>query len=546
VNSNRRNCKRCIVIITDGDVNEGRATSNKITGSENVDIVCIGIGKIDEAVLQAVSTTPYAYSFSSFYELQIASSGLTFKRVASPTLAIKSISSKQIDFQFIYDDPRSVASYSLEMIQDRHWVLDGTTADTTFEAVNLKPSTSYSFRAKCTLHTGEISEDSTTVEVTTLKHRKEFDEISDPSKREQYIKNKRAFLNFIKPSDDANSLQVLNYNILLFGPMGAGKSTLINTFFTSLDGTKFANRSQISANTQETGTKQLIKITLGSSCIKLWDIYGWNDKNYADEFVPLLQGLLDHGWKERSPIILSGKGKNVGESTESTKVQAAIMLCPVDTITNSTELKKFKMFYEKFAEYNIQPIILITKIDTVNIKFLSKPEYIYDSSVVDSIIKKFSDNTVIPSSMVFPCMSYRGIDDFGFDGNPIIDFIALHILSTVVGHCETKITNILSDEKERHHISEATSELSNLEISNTNSNPSSPRKEGKTEIGERRVIIRYNDTEDFVLLSTYNALLEDIQTVFSMLPKIVKCGKIVISSDRHVMLLRDGDILDVE
>lgn len=83
---------------------------------------------------------------------------------------------------------------------------------------------------------------------------------------------------------------VHNYNILLFGRIGAGKSSWASTINRSVTGVFNPNFAYVDFS-YKSCTQELNKLELfDCSPIKLWDTYGLDDKNYDDS---ILENILD-------------------------------------------------------------------------------------------------------------------------------------------------------------------------------------------------------------------------------------------------------------
>ena len=91
-----------------------------------------------------------------------------------------------------------------------------------------------------------------------------------------------------------------NYNICLFGEKGNGKSSLVNSFCTSLnEGTNHVEKAATGISDTSL-TKRLTKYDLVSKGnITIWDVWGWQKETYA-ELPSLSKGYLQSNFEKGS------------------------------------------------------------------------------------------------------------------------------------------------------------------------------------------------------------------------------------------------------
>jgi len=148
-----------------------------------------------------------------------------------------------------------------------------------------------------------------------------------------------------------------NFNILLFGPSGIGKSSSINLFFSIISPTIEVKAVPRIGNTKETQTVEYRAYKLTKS-ITLWDTYGWSHgATYTgQEFEKMLGGSIPDGanMNNLKPLVVPKQDYEID--------------CVVFVLDNvSHELKEMltsmKKYYDIAKAQGKIVVVVVTKLD---------------------------------------------------------------------------------------------------------------------------------------------------------------------------------------
>jgi hypothetical protein len=96
------------------------------------------------------------------------------------------------------------------------------------------------------------------------------------------------------------------------------------------------------------------------------------------------------------------------------------------TPTNLTRLQEMEM---KFIKAELQPLIVLTKLDEVDSILTDRPDLVYESEPVDIAMKVLSSKTGISNLNIFPTISYTG-PQTDESKCRVLDYLALKAVST--------------------------------------------------------------------------------------------------------------------
>lgn len=271
---------------------------------------------------------------------------------------------------------------------------------------------------------------------------------------------RKKYRNYKIPASLAKSgLKVLN--IILFGPIGNGKSSLVNTILTALlNGDQHPCQVAATGKNVQSFTRNLAKsLIFGGIPIKIWDIFGWqNDKAYA-ELQIIRKGRLMEGFEEGSIQNETNRFLKA-ESNINDIPHAYIHVCDIWTASSPAALKKVRELNNLFKQGNADQkgaptFIAMTKLEEIKDKEneplpRSDINQVLDYSPVNDMIHKFAEETGMSKNDIFLILNYQGVND---KRSLVRDYLALDLLDKVVMSIETsfrrcKIVNIVDQENE--------------------------------------------------------------------------------------------------
>jgi uncharacterized protein YegL/GTP-binding protein EngB required for normal cell division/uncharacterized Zn-finger protein len=425
---------KVVFLITDGDVCNAHSQAAKMK-NEGVLLVCILIGSSQSQLLQlqTVASPGCALLFNSFEEMQKVFAAVTTKASDAPAILIKTRGSKTATFEFV--SKTGCDCYELEFFDPdtNRWAKKLDTDGRTCYAKNLKPATIYSVRA-CSISNLIKSPYSAELKFRTLIGSPLSDVLVDPSQLKAAHAKLKDRLNQYRHQRKKGNLSHLN--ILLMGRIGNGKSALMNTINSSLKG--FWSQVSVAKNSIQTVTLRLKKWKVVDT-ICIWDIYGWteNTKSFL-ELSAILNGHLVNNFKEGDEL----SGANyLPNPTLQDKVHAVVIVCEAGAVHSVSEMERLREFFDALTDKGLQPVIALTKLDTLHDAELdTHPERIYDSGVVDITLNTFAKNTNIAASNIMPAINYDGQFD---DPHLVKEFLSMRVVEKAISQAESFIEQSL-------------------------------------------------------------------------------------------------------
>jgi len=176
----------------------------------------------------------------------------------------------------------------------------------------------------------------------------------------------------------ASETGLKRFNILIFGLMGSGKSSLINTLMTLM-----SDRSHVVANAAVTGsgeghTTKALRATRpvgDAGGWQMWDTWGVAEQTYQHgDLKVILNGILANGFDldSANDFVHCQEELVRGLKTAHNRAQhATLFIFPYTFFHNvngsavDPRLTDAKRFFDTFSQYGINPIILISQADVV-------------------------------------------------------------------------------------------------------------------------------------------------------------------------------------
>jgi len=194
------------------------------------------------------------------------------------------------------------------------------------------------------------------------------------------------------------------YNILLFGRIGAGKSSFASTVHRAGTGQFNPNFAYVDFS-YKSCTKELNKLELfNCSPIRLWDTFGIDDTNYEDH---VLENILDGRVKDlfKPGDVIPKKEVKLGDC-----VHTVIIVFDVQMFADEEDVEKIRKKVNKIKEKKHYPILIITKLDTLKGK--TGPSIscrsMYQIKNSDDIIARAHQVFRIDKNNIFFMINYRG------------------------------------------------------------------------------------------------------------------------------------------
>ncbi|XP_053471546.1 interferon-induced protein 44 [Ictalurus furcatus] len=216
-----------------------------------------------------------------------------------------------------------------------------------------------------------------------------------------------------------STAQVRELKILLHGPVGAGKSSFINSVNTVLQGYNttgaLAASSAGKSFTVEFKYHRLKKDKPGSFYPFVFtDIMGLEpeDSNgvQTEDIVKILQGHVKGGYTFNPLKVIDKDDRNyISNPGLKDKVHCLVSVLPADKISLISDdvIKKMRAVREKARELGIPQVVVMSQVDSVCRLVQEDLSKIYTSRKIKEKMKECSDRLGVPMNCIFPVQNYH-------------------------------------------------------------------------------------------------------------------------------------------
>ncbi|XP_059204583.1 interferon-induced protein 44-like [Centropristis striata] len=246
-------------------------------------------------------------------------------------------------------------------------------------------------------------------------------------------------LTFVKDYEPRN--QGANHlRILLHGPVGAGKSSFINSVDCALQG-RIAGRAPTDATTSTSFTKKYktYKILKGQDDFYSFifnDTMGFEKETNTgvlEEDVKLvLEGHVEDGYKfSPSQKLMEGDKGYRSAPTLDDKVHVLVCVLPADkvSLTSDEVVKKMREVRITASDMGIPQLAILTKVDEACPETKEDIKDVYRSKYLKEQVDKFSKLLGLPQDCIFLVKNY-GTDPIMNDDNDVVILNALRQMIT--------------------------------------------------------------------------------------------------------------------
>ncbi|XP_076153675.1 interferon-induced protein 44-like [Alosa pseudoharengus] len=240
--------------------------------------------------------------------------------------------------------------------------------------------------------------------------------------------------------------EVQSLRILVHGPVGAGKSSFINSI-----NNVFQGRMTSGALAQSVSDRSCTKIfkvhnirdgeTRDPLPFVICDIMGLEKDDaqgaHPEDLIKVLKGQIKDGYtfNPRSPC--SDEDSN---PTLSDKIHCLLSVIQADKISlmADDEFKKMRQIREHAVEMDIPQLAMLTKVDMACQEVQKDIKLIYRSKVIKHKMQECSNNLGVPMNCIFPVKNYHEEIDLNKDVNALLLSALTHILDFANDYVEDK------------------------------------------------------------------------------------------------------------
>ncbi|KAI4888387.1 hypothetical protein NFI96_003396 [Prochilodus magdalenae] len=222
--------------------------------------------------------------------------------------------------------------------------------------------------------------------------------------------------------DFGTNLQPLR--ILLYGPVGAGKSCFINTVQRVLLGRNIITALEGSAASGKTftvsiKTHKMKKPGGGYYPFVFCDVMGLQPDRLiqrqpagiqTEDIIKVLEGHILDGYKFNPPVAITPEDPKYKQSPETCdKIHCLVSIVPADAISRmySSVIEKMNAVRTKASELNIPQVILLTKVDLACEVVNRDLKKLYYSRKIKEKVEESSHKLGIPVKNIYPVKNYH-------------------------------------------------------------------------------------------------------------------------------------------
>jgi GTP-binding protein EngB required for normal cell division len=337
---------------------------------------------------------------------------------------------------------RESASLEIEVHNERSrtWERIGESQGLCFSFHALTANTVYKSRGRVRmLYSGRLSAYSKDCVFKTLPLHPMARVLSDSESLAEKTESLRIRIDELAVETALKDAGVKHYNIMLLGRLGGGKSSFLNTCATALS-MKYSNRVITANHVFAAVTKAIAKVDLNhNGTIRMWDTFGWtSDENSWGCLERVIDGfaLEDLANNDSNSNFVNAPKPSVNEQVHAVAIVQNIMNVP-----NASEMQSLRKFYDRLVGKDVQPIVILCKVDTLVDNEAERTDAIYSNAAVESCVFQFEKLTGIERRFVFPMINYKGPPA---KLDVAIHMLALSALERCVDHSKTRISRELN------------------------------------------------------------------------------------------------------
>jgi hypothetical protein len=210
-------------------------------------------------------------------------------------------------------------------------------------------------------------------------------------------------------------------NIAVVGPVGGGKSTIVNSLCAALSG-RYRELAMIGGNTsvESSLTKSVELVEVPDCQINFIDFWGYshNKERLEAEFLAelrlLMLGILKASDRQGQKHFTSEEETSeLRLITFERQIHGCVLVWPLSALSNAKLRECFRTTLARVLSLGVQPIILLTMLDLADPALLTSPELTLDSPLVRFAIEKMMAEFGMPESAIFPILPYRAMPPLG-------------------------------------------------------------------------------------------------------------------------------------
>ncbi|KAK3568877.1 hypothetical protein QTP86_019104 [Hemibagrus guttatus] len=220
-------------------------------------------------------------------------------------------------------------------------------------------------------------------------------------------------LNSLKTFQICNEVEELRF--LVYGPVGAGKSSTINTIRTIFEGRQFVNCLAAAGSTMShTLAYERFRFANaeGSFPFAFNDIMGVEEDSgvLTEDIISALKGHMKEGYtfNHKTPLPVDNRYYNQNP-TLSDQMHCLVLVMAADRVSMLTDdfIKKMRKVRDAASRMGIPQVVFMTRVDQACPLIKDSLQNVYKSKKIRENMQKYSNELGVPVNRIFPVLNYH-------------------------------------------------------------------------------------------------------------------------------------------
>jgi len=310
-------------------------------------------------------------------------------------------------------------------------------------SLKIEPQELYTIRAYVVKKNDKLSDYSEVIHERTMKEDPMMKPLHNPNLKDNVKSLIQKLRDKIKETNMNNVFKITMFKYVVFGDVGAGKSSFLNTLSTAFTEDDYYVDKFTTGKSEKSTTLRVADKPIGK-CFQGTDLPGLNVENYNMEKIhKILEGRIpydldldtDTQWVDK---ILPFDVANM--------VHVVFFVVPANSLLNQDVQVRYKKMKEIFKSYKdkglegYEPFLIITKGDLLDPTYDKDKRKIYDDSVLAEGRKIFCSATSIDESRALFLANYKpGIQ---FERDVVVDFTVLFAVNAAITQAENTLESM--------------------------------------------------------------------------------------------------------
>ncbi|KAL6485193.1 hypothetical protein MHYP_G00072380 [Metynnis hypsauchen] len=201
---------------------------------------------------------------------------------------------------------------------------------------------------------------------------------------------------------------------LLHGPVGAGKSSTINTIKTIFEGHQFINCLAASDLSGESFTTKYQKYTTRAVPFAFYDLMGIEDGQLKGvqtaDIISALKGHIPDDYEFKPQAAMCEDNVNyISDPTLNDKIHCLVSVIAADKVTlmDNDVIQKMKTVRAEASKLGIPQLVFMTRVDSICKLTKENLAKIYRSKKIKEKMEECSTRLGVPMNCIFPLKNYH-------------------------------------------------------------------------------------------------------------------------------------------